>query len=157
MNEQAKKIFFDSFGSHCQMDREGVYEKYKQYGISKEQEKLWLSELEEQEIFALNHSSNIKMDYCLLCVTTRKSKNVNLFSFLFDYLMSGNTTHIPPISQLYMINAFVDVMRRMRDIIDMVAYKPDIQNEIFKIQSQFNNDVEVQRQALLLLNLLSEI
>lgn len=44
---RARKLYFDYCGNSFFMHREGVYDEYKAYNISKEQELLWKEELVE--------------------------------------------------------------------------------------------------------------
>ena len=42
--DKAKKIFFDYACRHFHMDRDGIGEVYKKFGISKAQEEIWRQE-----------------------------------------------------------------------------------------------------------------
>lgn len=47
---KAKELFISYGTNKFQMSREGVYDEYRSYGITKEQENEWLTELLEEEI-----------------------------------------------------------------------------------------------------------
>lgn len=68
---KAQNIFFDYSGSFFLMSREGIYEEYKSYNISKDQELVWKDELVEkwykqlsvEDTLALSKLASITADY----------------------------------------------------------------------------------------------
>lgn len=73
-SEEARKLFFEYRGSHFQMERNGVYEKYKLFGISKETEREWLKEMIGQFREELNRSNTPTVQYGQICSFIRQGK-----------------------------------------------------------------------------------
>lgn len=149
MDNRAKEMFFKYKGSHCQMENDGVLEKYKAYGISSEQEKQWTLEIEQQEIIALSNSSDKKSAFVLLCMTVRKTKDPKTFEMLYQFLLSEKAVTPNPVGRLYMISSFVDLMRTFKDKMDLTPYKAPVLRLISSIQGA-SDDPEVQRRAPLI-------
>lgn len=95
----ARKIFLNYGGNHYYMEREGEYDYYKSFNISKEQEHLWIKEyqlelLEKIEVekdigslFAslggtIRHYNDMNCLNLMLEVAERKAKEVDSFTAL---------------------------------------------------------------------------
>ncbi len=109
MVDRAKEIFLTYNGNHSAMANDGVYEEYKSFGISKEQETVWLNSLPDK-VAKLNSSQNFRVDFVLACSYVRKNKQKEKLDELFSFLMSEKTERCEASGKLQMADAFVDAV-----------------------------------------------
>lgn len=109
MVDKAKTIFFTYHGNHSAMANDGVYDEYKSYGISKEQETIWLNSLSDK-VSKLSNSQNFRVDFVLACSYVRKLKQRDRLDELFAYLLSEKTDICEDSGKLQMADAFVDAV-----------------------------------------------
>ena len=62
----AKDLFCRFQGNHSLMEKSGVYDYYKSFSITKEEETKWLRENEREQINDLSSSQSVKTDFRLL-------------------------------------------------------------------------------------------
>lgn len=86
--EEAKKMFIKYNGSHFFMSREDDYEKYKRYNISKEQELIWINEIQQKNILEITggllDAENIANRFSAILSSLRTHKNIELIPIIFD-------------------------------------------------------------------------
>ncbi|MCL6592246.1 MAG: hypothetical protein K6U80_20155 [Firmicutes bacterium] len=86
----AKKIFFEFGGSHFHMAREGVYDTYKKFNISKKQELIWINEYLNVLFSKINDKTIIDDEVMDLMRIIREYKQINHFEKLLDWAKTIN-------------------------------------------------------------------
>ena len=84
----AKEMFFKYGGSHFHMEREGEYKSYKSFDISKEQESLWIEELQKELLDKVKKDDVVGHNYNTLCSSIRQYKSLDMLKELVDFVKS---------------------------------------------------------------------
>lgn len=87
--ETARVIFLKYGGSHFHMAREGEYEHYKNFNISKEQEKLWIKEYHIETIIEISDesiASKFTFKLSKLSNSIISFKDMDSFQSMFDII-----------------------------------------------------------------------
>lgn len=155
-NNTAKKIFFRYNGSHSLMKNDGIYEKYKTFAVPREKETEWLREIENHQTEALKCSDNVKFEFVKLCQTVRKTKNTEQINGLYSFLIAESVKERDALSRLYMIEAFIDLLRAFRSTVSISKYRNPIRQMISDIAAQ-SSIVEVLRRASVMLAQLADL
>jgi hypothetical protein len=82
----AKKIFLKYGGSHFQMEREGEYQNYKSFGVSKEQENIWLDEYKKEILTIIEGEKIVSSSFFELVSAIIRSKDMLYFRILIDHI-----------------------------------------------------------------------
>lgn len=109
MADRAKEIFLIYNGNHSAMANDGIYEEYKSYGVSEEQEDIWRISFSD-EVKKLAYSDNFRVDFVKACSYVRKSKKSDKLDELFYYLFSEKAEQCENSGKLQMADAFIDAV-----------------------------------------------
>jgi hypothetical protein len=108
----AKELFTKYDGSFFFMDREGEYDKYRQYGISKEQEILWTEEIQQHYLLNVKNEDVAGLSFLALAGSLERSQNYrNIRLFLEE--ISVKADKVDTFTQLLMAE---NVMRILSSI-----------------------------------------
>lgn len=105
----AKNIFIRYRGSHSAMANDGVYEKYKSYGISPATEAEWLTELRSTGSES-GKPEDFKRLYREKVSFVRKAKDVSALPELLKQLSSENAMGAEPLHRLYAAETYLDAL-----------------------------------------------
>ena len=86
--EQAKKMFHHYLGRYFHMMQDEEYERYKEFGISRELELEWRKELQTVKYDEIQHSTNVKtkaLAFAKYGMVTRDLKDSDGIRFMLDY------------------------------------------------------------------------
>lgn len=149
--DRAEYLFFTYNGNHYYMANDGVYEEYKSYNIPKEQESIWLTEINSSAIRNLSDSSDIKIDFTKACSSVRKTKNVSDIDCLFDFLFSEQVSNQPENVRRYVYETFLEMLIYLDDTVSAEKYKNTL-NSLFNELKNSSADAENIRRIEYILN-----
>ena len=124
--EEAKNMFIKYNGSHFFMSREDDYEKYKGYNISKEQELIWINEIQQKNISEIKSglldAENIANRFSAILSSLRTHKNIELIPIIVDTIknLSGR---LDSFSKMRISECILETVRSLR-------FNKDLQNNI---------------------------
>lgn len=86
---EAKKMFLNYQGNHFLMEKEGEYQRYKQFNISHEQEILWISEYSEFLLYNIKNNKIITSEMIYLFNAIKMYKLTECFRNLLDWVQQN--------------------------------------------------------------------
>jgi len=125
---EAKELFIKYVGSHYQMERVGVLDKYRKYNINFEIEKGWLNEYFTELIEKLDSSESPDIIFSRLCNVMKATKSSNKMEYLMEVL-NLNITNWDSFIRLR-------IAEELQDLIDFFSknYKEQLK-EILKFKN----------------------
>ena len=101
-------------GSHFHMEREGEYQYYKSFGISKEQERLWIGEYLKEMLNNIEGEDIISPFFSEFTSTIRRSKDTLYFKKLLE-LIKKKRIDIDSFSQMRMAEEIFRIIESFRE------------------------------------------
>ncbi|MDQ8735309.1 hypothetical protein [Paenibacillus sp. LHD-38] len=145
---RAKQLFTDHYGNYFQMHREGNYEEYKTYEITKEQEVAWYEELIEKNAGELSFRNWDAAVQLLAIAKNYPDSRIleRVIAFAARHVMSSDSIvklmyaeHIIEIIKLVKSKAEIDMLHRAyktaAQILDDIMSKPLIIDPGHDLQS----------------------
>ena len=145
---RAKQIFTGHYGNYFQMHREGNYEEYKTYEITKEQEAAWYAELIEMNVNRLSIRNWDAVIQLLLVAKNHPDSHIleRIIAFASRHVMSSDSIvklmyaeHIIEIIKLVKSKAEIELLHRAyktaAQILDDIMSKPLIVDPGHDLQS----------------------
>ncbi len=145
MDNRAKELFFVYSGNHSAMANDGVYEEYKSYGVSKEQEEIWKKGFNADVVEKLAVSENFRIDFVKACNFVRKSKDSDKLDCLFDYLFSAKADSCGISEKLQMAEAFADTAIRLDSGLSKRKYLSQLYNFCVSLKNSSATSDEMKR------------
>ena len=119
----AESIFYAYDGNHSAMANDGVYEEYKRYNVSKDQESYWLFDIQNQQYEALLSATepvDMKIAYCKLLLTVRRTEDVEMLSKLVEFIPTSSLFNkLPDSSKIYVYEALKDAILKFDETDDV--------------------------------------
>lgn len=114
--QEAKEMFSKYGGIHFFMAREGEYEKYKSFNISKEQELMWIKEIQQKKIFEIKNelldAEKIEIRFSGLLLSLKVYKSIELFPILFE-LYKDSKVKLDSFSKMLIAEQLLDAVRSL--------------------------------------------
>jgi hypothetical protein len=105
----AKEIFINYGGSTYDMAREGKYDYYKSFNISKEQELLWINEYQQEQLAIIENENVIGSAFMNFTFALRNFNDINYFGLLLE-IVKKKKDKADTFSQMLMAEGILDIV-----------------------------------------------
>lgn len=149
----AESMFYVYDGNHSAMAKDGVYDEYKSYNVSKEQEAIWFKEILEgkrnEVIGSDKNGDDIKIAYCNLLATLRQGKKyISYYKYEYEqivkiaveYLSHANMQALTDSSKLYVYSAVWETLDYIDDVINCEDYAFGLRCHILELQQNTKDE-----------------
>ena len=142
MNDRAKQMFMKYQCSHFLMARENEYDKYKEYNISKAQEKEWMSEFCEMRLSKIS-THPTETDFALeLCQVIDESEDYSLIRRLVE-LLKEQYKQLDSFSKLLYAEQLIELNNSNRNFWNRKTFKIAITFSVEMLNDIINSPVVV--------------
>jgi hypothetical protein len=105
----AKEIFMKYGGSHFHMEREGEYQYYKSFCITKEQEGLWIKEYLQEMLNSIENEDIVSPSFSRLSISISEYNDIFYFKKLVE-LVKCKRVNTDTFSQMRMAEEILDII-----------------------------------------------
>ncbi len=129
---KAKDIFMRCGGNHFYMEREGAYDNYRSFNISKKQEMLWRVEYRQLLFDKIKTEDIVSPSFSELTSSIGQSKDVNGFQLVLD-LINKKRNNIDTFSQLRMAEETFTIVESFKNDNDAKKNKIIVEAKILAL------------------------
>lgn len=129
--EEAKQIFDEYRGNYYQMKRDGKYEEYKKFNISKDLENKWLKEIQLKGLENLKNATNKKQiadEFASYGDIVSQTKDRSSIKFMLDYFKK-NSDNFDSYTLLRNSNVILNTVKMLADN----RVESSVQREVVKL------------------------
>lgn len=159
----AESIFYAYDGNHSAMGNDGVYDEYKSYNVSEEQEALWFKEIIEKkrnEMFYSEDGVDAKLAVCRMLRSLRQGKMYSsvfeyeygeLIRITMEYLSNSKIETLEDASKMTVYSEAYETLKYLSDTFDCTDYAFGLRYHLQKLQDE-SEDPDIRASAERLFN-----